>query len=179
MLLYILGAIVKKTEIGINYKKYQIILGIVVLYIITYLNKIYGLNISIPDINKTTYVSYISPTILGISILYVIYFSKININKIFVKLISFAVPSAFAIYLINDNYLVRKHLISNLFVDIANNSILEIFIIIMVFSLLFVVGSILVDKIRILLFKIFNVNEKINRFTNLLNKTLNKLIRWL
>lgn len=180
-LLYILGAIIKKTELGKNLKNYQIIIGIIVLYFLTYISRIYGLEISKFGIfiNKDTYVSYISPTILGIAILYVMFFSKIKFNNIFTKIIIFATPSTFAIYLINDNYLVRKNLISNLFVGIVNSSLIKIFVTIIGFSLAFVICSILIDRIRILLFKICNMKEISNKIIYYINNILDNLVKFL
>lgn len=178
-LLYILGAIIKKTDLGKNLKKHQIIMGIIFLCIITYISKIYGVKISKFGIllTKDTYVSYISPTILGMAILYVIFFSKIKFNKLFTRVIKFAAPSTFAIYLLNDHYLVRKNLISNLFVEIANSSLIKIFITVISFSLLFVIGSILIDRVRIALFKKCKVKEISQKIINILNNILDNLVK--
>ena len=87
MLLYILGAIMKKCDIGKKLKNWHITLGILTLLFITFTYKIYG--ISFFRINKDTFVSYISPTILGISILYVIGFSRIKFNSFMKKILRY------------------------------------------------------------------------------------------
>lgn len=80
--LYIIGAILKKTNMFHNIKNYKLLVLIIILYIITYLYKIYGFEISVFNLKlyKDSLVSYISPTILLISVFYVIIFSKINFN---------------------------------------------------------------------------------------------------
>ena len=177
-IMYILGLILKKTQIGNNIKKYQIIIGIILLYIITYLYKIYGLEISRFGINitKDILISYTSPTILGIAILYVILFSRIKLNNLFIKIIKFAAPSTFSIYLINDNDLIRRNIITNLFSNLIDNSIIDIFITIVGFSLLFVIVSIFIDKIRIFLFKKFRIREIVDKIIYFFNALLDKVV---
>lgn len=177
-IIYILGSIMKKTRIFSKIKKDKIIVSMFILIVITYLYKIYGFEISKFGIviTKDIFVSYTSPTILGMAILYVILFSKIKFNNILVKIIEFVAPSTFAIYLINDNDLVRKNIITNLFIEIVDNPLIKIFVIVIGFSLIFVIFSILIDKIRILLFKIFKIKEKTNKFVCLLNILLDKII---
>ena len=180
-LLYILGAIMKKTDIGKNFKNYQIIIGISFLYICTYICKIYMSNISLFGftINGNMFVSYISPTILGVSILYVIYFSKIKFNNIFSKVIKFAAPSTFSIYIINEHYFVRENIIRNSFIGITNSSVIKILVIIIGFSFVFVIGSILIDRVRIIIFKKCKVKELANSIIKLINNIFEKIIKFI
>lgn len=178
ILLYILGATMKKCEIGKKLKGYQIALGILILYVITYLYKIYGLEITKLNvtITKDLFICYTSPTMLGIAILYVIGLSRVNFNNICKKIIKFIAPSAFTIYLLNEHELIRKYIIDNLFVDLANQSLVKIFIYVIGFSFIFAIISILVDKIRILLFKIFKVKNLSNKISDILGKIMDKII---
>jgi len=177
VLLYILGATIKKCNIGKNLKNYQCIIAVLCLCFITYLYKIYGLEVSILNlkINKNLLVSYTSPTILGIAILYLIIFSKIKFKSYLKKIIKFAAPSAFTVYILNNHRLIWKYVMKNLFINISDQSILKIFIFITVFSSLFVIFSILIDKIRILLFEKIHIKIFIDKVDKLLNILLNKL----
>lgn len=177
VLLYILGATIKKCNIGKNLKNYKCIIAIVCLCFITYLYKIYGLEESIFNlrINKNLLVSYTSPTILGVAILYLIIFSKIKFNSFLKKIIKFAAPSAFTVYILNNHRLIWDYVMKNLFINITDQSIIKIFIFITVFSSLFVIFSILIDKIRILLFKKIHIKIFIDKVDNLLNILLTKL----
>jgi len=177
VLLYILGASIKKCNIGKNLKNYQFICAILGLYFITYLYKIYGLEISIFNlkIDKNVLVSYTSPTILGAAILYVINFSKIKFNNFFKKIIKFAASSAFTIYILNNHRLIWEHIIKNMFINLSNQSIIKIFICITGFTSVFVIISILIDKIRILLFEKIHINTILNKINNLLDLLLNKI----
>lgn len=166
LLLYIMGAIIKKCQIEKKIKNYKIYLGVICLTAITYLYKIYGFNLVISDIKMTNdlFISYTSPTILLIAILYTIYFSKIHFNDIVKKIIKFITPSAFAIYLINTHRLVWKYVIDNLFVDIAKGSIIKIILYPIAFSFVFVIVVILIDKIRQYIFKHLKIKILMENF---------------
>ena len=158
VILYILGGIIKKCNLGSKLKKYQIILSIVGLFIITYLFKIYG-NGKISDL----LISYISPTILISAILFIIYFSRIKFNDLGIKIVKFLAPSTFSVYLINTNRLVFKYIIKNMFIFTANQSFLCIIFIPISFSIVFVIGSILIDKLRQLLFQKIQLKYRIEK----------------
>lgn len=177
VLLYILGASIKKCNIGKNLKNYQCIIAVLCLCFITYLYKIYGLKISILNlkITRNFLVSYTSPTILAIAILYVINFSKLKFNNFSKRIIKFAAPSAFTIYILNNHRLIWDHIMENLFVNISNQSIIKIFICITGFASLFVIISILLDKIRILLFNKIHIKTLVDKIDNLLNALLDKI----
>jgi len=177
VLLYILGATIKKCNIGKNVKNYECIIAMLCLCLITYLYKIYGLEISILNlkITKNLLISYTSPTILGVAILYLIIFSKIEFKSFSKKIIKFAAPSAFTVYILNNHLLIWRYVMKNLFIDISSQSIIKIFIFITGFSTLFVIFSILIDKIRILLFKKIHIKTFVDKIDNLLNVLLTKL----
>lgn len=174
-ILYILGAIIKKCNIGYKLKNWHIIFGITILLLITYIYKIYG--ISFFEITKGTFVSYISPTILGISILYIIGFSKIRFNKTIKNVIRFAAPSAFAVYILNNNMLVWQYIMYGLFINIANSSLIKLVIYPLGFSVLFTIVSIFIDKIRVVIFKLLHVNEFSICIVKFISKVLDKIIK--
>ena len=162
----------KKCNIGKNLKAWWAIIGIVALIIITYLYKMYGFTCD--RITKDLLISYCSPTVLGMSILYIIWFSKMKFNNIFKKIIAFASVSSFSIYIINNHALVWDNVMNLLFQSIANGRIRYIILNPIIFSLLFVIGAILIDKVRVVFFKLLHI-DKINNFidkkaNNLFNK---------
>lgn len=177
ILLYVLGAIIKKCKIlnnGTSYKLFIIMIG---LYLITYLYKICGFEYEFFNIKitKNLLISYTSPTIVGTSILYILIFSRIKFNDTFKKIISFAAPSAFAVYILNNHICVWNNIMCGLFSRFAYSSIIVIFIYIISFSVLFVVGSILIDKARIKLFKILKVYTITDKIQNTFNIFIKKI----
>ncbi len=108
-LLYILGAIIKKT--GFLQKTKGIVLialyfGAVILtwlekFVVEYLN----MNNPADEIRKNYLVNYISPTILISAVALLVFFSKLKIHSIGTKIITFFAPLSFGVYLIH----VQKH----------------------------------------------------------------------
>ena len=169
LLLFIMGGIIKKCDIGKNIKIWKIIGGIVLLTLITFLFKIYGFEFSIFNniyINNDWLVSYVSPTILTIAILYVILFSRMKINKKVVKIIKFAAPSSFAIYVLNNHRLMWDFVIMDMFKGYIDANVLIVIIYPLVFSILFTIGAILIDKIRQYIFKKLKTKEKLEFLFN-------------
>ena len=174
VLMYILGAIMKKCEIGKQMKFYQASIGILIFYIVTWLYKIYGIERTILNvkITKNLFVSYTSPTVLGVAILYIIGVSKINFNIVLQNLIKFAASSTFAIYILNNHKLIWNYVMKDRFINLSNQSLIRIFIYVTGFSFIFVIGAILIDKIRTWVFKICHIGE----FTINAEKVLDKII---
>lgn len=177
MLVYILGAIVKKCRIGEKLKTRKAIILIIAGCVITYLYCIYGFEADIMNIKITRnmFFSYTSPTILGISILYLIIFKKINFKSITKKIVKFAAPSSFAIYIINNHLLVWNHIMNDLFVKISNKDSIKIITTILIFSIVFVMVVLLIDQIRIFIFKVLYLDKKLQKFSNFLEGKVNKL----
>ncbi len=171
-LCFILGSIIKKCKIGKNMKTHTIILSILLLYGITFIYKMYGFEFSIFDmsINKNLFVSYISPTILLVSIFHVILFSRLEIKTLGTKIIKFLAPSAFAVYLLNTNKFVFDHVIKGIFANLYDQSLIKIFIYVFSFSILFLLASIIIDKIRIFLFKICKLNILLEKLDSIFDK---------
>ena len=182
IILYLLGAIIHKCEIGKNIKIYKSLIAIIMLIFITYLITIYGYNIiEILEqilnikIDNDVLVNNTSPTILGIAILLLISFSKMKFTNIFKKIITFGASSAFSVYLLNTNYFVWDQVMLNLFKNIANDSVFKIYGMVLGFSILFVFGAILIDKVRILIFKILRINKLLEKISNLLELCIIKI----
>ena len=73
-----------------------------------------------------------------------------NLNTI-KNVIRFAAPSAFAVYILNNNMLVWQYIMDGLFINIANSSLIKLVIYPLGFSILFTIVSIFIDKIRVVI----------------------------
>lgn len=179
LLLYVLGAIIKKCNIGKTLKLYQAIILIIILLFSTYLYKIYGyegtINIFNISFSKNLFISYISPTILIISVLYIIAFSKISFSKCVNKIISFISASTFSVYIINCQYHFWNYILKNKFINLGSTSIINIFIKITAFTILFFLFSLFIDKIRVLFFKIIKAEKIAKKIELNLNKLISKI----
>ncbi|MBO5479057.1 MAG: acyltransferase family protein [Clostridia bacterium] len=177
IILYILGAIIKKCNIGKQLKWYNAVIIIILMGLITYFYTMFGKEFKIFEIKvkRDLLISYTSPTILISAIMYLILFSKMKFNKTIEKIIKFAASSSFAIYIINDNPMIRNNWIINRFANLTMGSTKEIYLYVIAFSFLFVIISILIDKIRIFIFKLIHVNDLSILAEKFIEKILNNI----
>lgn len=164
-LLYIIGAIIKKCHIGIHMHSTHAIIGIFLLCFIAWLWKMFGYEFTFLSlkITKDLFVSYTSPAVLGTSILFLICFSKLNIPPVAQKAISFSAPCAFAAYLLNNHVLIWNYVMTGLFEPLKSSPSYIILFSVLSFSLLFLIFSILVDKLRALLFNFLHIRQLANK----------------
>lgn len=175
VILYLFGSILKKCEIGKKIRSFEAIAGIFFLAFLTWLWKIYGVEWSFMKINITpdTFVSYTSPTVLGSAILYIIGFSKIQF-KYLKKIITFAAPSTFAAYILNDQRFVKEHMMYQKFSAWSGIHSYIIPAKVFAFAGAFVVCSIFFDKVRDRLFQLFRIHHCIAY----IEKKLNAVIKY-
>lgn len=161
-ILFLLGAIIRKCEIGLNVGTGKLIAGIIVFSLIHCIWRTIGADsfsvIGI-EITKKTFTSYVSPLVLCPSIMYLILFSRLEMKGFFKRVIALLAPGAFAAYLINDHRLFRRCLIANRFSFLATKSVITIATTVIVFSILFVVAASIIDRVRLKLFGIMHIKS--------------------
>lgn len=158
---YLTGAVVKKYDLDKVVSKKIWLIIVLSAFVITWLSKVVLFFSDVPFLhnNSGIFVNYISPTIIIMAIGLLCLFSNIKIPSSCYKPISFVATSAFSVYLIHDNVLVRKHLITKVYTLVGSfNPVLLALSIIGIVLAIFVF-CILVDKIRIWLFNIFKINK--------------------
>lgn len=177
MIMYLIGAIMKKCDIGKNIKPWLAIVGIVVLVGISYIWKIRGCEAMIlgKAVNKHFLTAYTSPTMVLMAMLYVIGFSKINFPKVIQKIIAFFAPATFAVYLLNNQGLIWSHVIENRFVESAADKVWILMLEVVGFSLAFTIAAMLIDKIRILIFRLCRIDTGVEKLTKGIDHILNKM----
>ena len=171
--LYVLGACVKKCGIGKALKPWQAVLGILILCLVTWGWKMFG-----PVSGRFSgdlLVSYVSPTVLGCALLHLIWFSKLTFGPGMRRCIAFAAPAAFAAYILNCHKIVWVHMIANHFSWLAAQSLPFLVGYVLLFSLLFVGASILIDRVRIALFDLLRIRRLADAVTRLMDRALTKL----
>lgn len=177
VILYIMGAIIKKCKIGEKIRPIYLICGILILSLIGWLWKIYGIEFTFFNITitKSAFVTYTSPTVLGTAILYILWFSKMHINGVAQKIISFAAPGAFAAYILNTHSLVLQYIMDKRFISIIDHNFIFIWLAVLAFSLCFLTASILIDRIRMLIFKLLHIRQIVDKIV----KSAEKAIWWI
>ena len=163
VILFILGATAKKCEFAEHLSILKIVLLALVLEFISWFWKIKGINfhINYTQFTEDSLLRYTSPTITLIALLHVLAFSKLQFSDLFTKIIRFAAPSAFAVYLLNTQPFYWHYVLSNKFISLSDKYISILLPRIFLYTLLFVIAAILIDKIRQLLFKKLKIKEKL------------------
>lgn len=177
MVLYLVGAIMKKCDIGKNIKPFVAILGIVILAIISWAWKMHGVETTIigKAVNKHFLISYTSPTVVGMAMLYVIGFSKIRFPKVLQKVIAFFAPATFAVYLLNTQGFIWSYVIENRFVEAAVGPLGAFIAEVLLFSALFTIAAMLIDRVRIFIFKVCRIDMCAEKLTEGIDYLLNKM----
>lgn len=93
-------------------------------------------------------ISYISPTTLVIAMAYIIIFSQLKLGKRITKLISFFAPSAFAVYLIHDNRLIRASYILDKFGFVTRYSASVMFLLIIGIAIFIMMCGLCIEVLR-------------------------------
>ena len=175
MILFILGSLIKKCNIGNKLSNIKIIVIIILLFLLTYFYKIYGLEFNIfnKPITKDLFVNYTSPTILINSILLLVLFSRFKFNDVFSKIICFISSSAFFVYALNENYFIRDNYIINSFIKYNSSPVITIVMNVLLYSIIFFILAITVDKIRCYLFEKLKINNLISKTSTIFDKLNN------
>lgn len=106
------------------------------------------------------WISYLSPTIVLAALVLLLIFSGFRrIPKPLIKVIRFITPTVFGVYLFHGHPLVFSYILSDAFTWIADFSPWKIPITVIAVALAIFVCGVLKDKIRMLFFKICNINR--------------------
>ena len=101
------------------------------------------------EISKDTLISYLSPLILLAAICYLLLFSQFTINNSTIqKILGICGKSCFAIYLLNDNWLIRNKILKGSFTNLKNDFPLLMIIKVLGFAICFVIISLIIDILR-------------------------------
>lgn len=172
ILLYLLGGIMKKTGIGNNLSIPAALGGILVLDIGFFLIglKWPELPLFVFTLNFNFLRTYITPFYLGAAILHVILFSKFRFPGWINKVIAFAAPAAFSVYIVNTNPLFWVHFMEDRFVSWAGGSPVGIAGRTILFSLGFVLAVVIIDFFRQQLFRLLGVHTWAKKLSDCLRK---------
>ncbi len=155
IILYFVGASSNKLDLQKKISKKLCIIVAALSIIVTWLWKIYGIkyksDIVELTISKESLVSYLSPTILIVSLCNLLLFSQLRIdNSIIQKIAYVGGGSSFAIYLLNDNRFIRAFFLKDTFVSWAKDNPLVIIFKLLGFAVVFCIAAITIDRIRLI-----------------------------
>lgn len=148
IMMYILGAWVKKCNIVERIRTSHAAILTAVVIAVTYIMILVGIT-----------PSYISPVCVLTALGLLILFAKMNVGKAASRVISLAAPAAFGVYLIHDNYYFRQIVIADHFAWVNNlpaplNALLAL---LAAFGLF--LACLIVEEIRLFLFDRLRINK--------------------
>ena len=173
---YMVGAYIKLYEIQLDIKKAFRLF--IILFFATFITnsiiRYIGYLIFKIAIKESLFIDYVSPLIVTLSILLILLYKNINIkNSKFYKIINYLSTMSFAVYVIHCHRIIYDYYLCDLFVPLLKyNSVIVFLGIIMSIALIYIICCI-IDEIRKLIFKFFNINKLIDFIGNKLDKLLN------
>lgn len=172
VLLYLAGGILKKTGIGSKLSIPVVFCGILLFDLcflflgVKWLEiHLFGFNINF-NCNRT----YITPFYLVAAILHVILFSKFRFPGWINKVIAFAAPAAFSVYIVNTNPLFWVHYMKDRFVSWASSSPVGLLGKTILFAAGFVLMVVFIDYWRQQLFRLLGVHTWAKKLSGCLRK---------
>ncbi len=156
-LLYLMGGIVKKCRLGQRLRTRTAILLIALLWAVSWLWRLYG--DALPGPRAGVLVSYVSPSMLGSAVLALVLFSRLKTGPSAAKIIGFAAPGAFAAYLINTHRDMWAYGLAFRFTYLLKRPVIVMVVTVVGFSLAFLIASVLIDRLRQMLFRLLRLRE--------------------
>ena len=167
-ILYFWGAAIHKCNIGKDVSSKVLLLTIIACALITFVWNTVLSNISTHPViwNNSILDQYNSPTMVISAMCYLVLFSRIKVGKRFRGFLKFSAPCIFAAYLINSHPIVYNEVLFDRFVPLANSNALLTTIIVISFSVVFTICSCLIDKMRLLIFKLLRIDVLIGKVSS-------------
>ncbi len=175
--MYLIGAIIKKYDLNKLFSRKVWLLISFSAFILTLLSKII-LNIipiSMISSHSSLLIKYVSPLIVIMAVALFNFFSQIKCPPWFTSAISFFASSAFSVYLIHDNIYVRNYLISKLHEYIGGFNFVLLPLSIILIALAIFLICILIDKIRMKIFKALKIDSLAEKIEKFIKTTLNTI----
>ena len=178
---YLLGGLIRRYKDTLLIHRKILWFFICVAYAFTLLWKVifgmFGITIMGNSVGGL-FITSISPPMLLMAICFVCIFANFKTKIFFSKIIRFVTPCTFAVYILHDNPLIREYIISNRLLSLCEKPVLSFLFTIVCVIIIIFLGGVLIDKIRVLFFKILHVNYVLDivavKMENFMNKILGK-----
>lgn len=162
LLLYIIGASLRKLKIANKVSGKKALLIACSLLVFTWLTVIIIPSCSIYILHREAgrglLVSYTSPTILLASMLLLILFANIHPRKWLLKIIKYFSPATFGVYLIHDNPVVRNVFITDKFSRLVEGNVIYMVFTVLGTAIIIFFVCLLVEKVRLRIFKCLKID---------------------
>ena len=167
VVLYFMGAIIKKCDIGVEMKNSSLILIIVLCGFFSWIWRLNvpGIHVLTISISGETMLNPMSPTVVASAVAYLLLFKRLRIKKEgdMHRFIRFSAPAVFAAYILGSHAIVWSHILPGKFAFLANRSALEMVGVVIAFSALFLGTSVLLERGRMALFELMRVRKGLDK----------------
>lgn len=166
MILYVIGAWMKKCNIPKYLKNSKLILGSIVCVLFTWFIKMFTYGNPISDL----FVNYTSITIVFVAFSLVAIFSKIQLDNIWKKIVLCFAPAAFGVYLIHVQSIIWNHFMLNAFAWIVDLPCWQIPIMVFLSAFCILACCLVIEKIRLILFAVLRINKLVGLIEDMIGK---------
>ena len=177
MIMYLVGAYMKKFNVGAKMKKWLALLLYVISSLCSFIlcvfsNKLLKIMLG----NDISYLSYTSPFVVLSAIFLFIFFSKLKFGKKTEKLINYITPAALGVYLIHTHPLVFNKLMKDIAMPLVNHGTAAMIFGSVAMALAVFIICIVIDLLRIQLFRLIRINALCKKLDGVFNSKKKKTI---
>lgn len=177
IIMYLVGAYMKKFNVGAKMKKWLALLLYVISSLCSFIlcvfsNKLLKIMLG----NDISYLSYTSPFVVLSAIFLFIFFSKLKFGKKTEKFINYITPAALGVYLIHTHPLVFNKLMKDIAMPLVNHGTAAMIFGSIAMALAIFIICIVIDLLRIQLFRLIRINALCKKLDGVFNSKKKKTI---
>lgn len=177
MIMYLVGAYMKKFNVGAKIKKWLALLLYVISSLCSFILCVFSKKLlKIMLGNDISYLSYTSPFVVLSAIFLFIFFSKLKFGKKTEKLINYITPAALGVYLIHTHPLVFNKLMKDIAMPLVNHGTAAMIFGSIAMALAVFIICIVIDLLRIQLFRLIRINALCKKLDEVFNSKKRKTI---
>lgn len=177
MIMYLVGAYMKKFNVGAKMKKWLALLLYVISSLCSFILCVFSKKLlKIMLGNDISYLSYTSPFVVMSAIFLFIFFSKLKFGKKTEKLINYITPAALGVYLIHTHPLVFNKLMKDIAMPLVNHGTAAMIFGSVAMALAVFIICIAIDLLRIQLFRLIRINALCKKLDEVFNSKKRKTI---
>ena len=177
MIMYLVGAYMKKFNVGAKMKKWLALLLYVISSLCSFILCVFSKKLlKIMLGNDISYLSYTSPFVVLSAIFLFIFFSKLKFGKKTEKLINYITPAALGVYLIHTHPLVFNKLMKDIAMPLVNHGTAAMIFGSVAIALAVLIICIVIDLLRIQLFRLIRINALCKKLDEVFNNKKRKTI---
>lgn len=177
MIMYLVGAYMKKFNVGAKMKKWLALLLYVISSLCSFILCVFSKKLlKIMLGNDISYLSYTSPFVVLSAIFLFIFFSKLKFGKKTENLINYITPAALGVYLIHTHPLVFNNLMKDIAMPLVNHGTAAMIFGSIAMALAVFITCIVIDLLRIQLFRLIRINALCEKLDEVFNSKKRKTI---